>query len=166
MYQRRRSRKRQKNLLKLGDFLPKLLKKRKIHLDTLDYRVTDVWHKAVGPQISAQTAPVRFKNNTLFVNVSTPAWMQQLRFLKREIMDKVNAERGKEDIHNIHFSIGEIPPAPHLPSTRSEEFSEKFLKERDRRIIRENLSRIDDTELKGILKRVMTKEIIKRRLNE
>ena len=150
----------------MGDFLPKVLERRKIHLGALDYRVTDVWHKAVGPQISAQTAPVRFKNHTLSVRVSTPAWMQQLRFLKREIMDKVNAEWGKDEIHNIHFSIGDIPPKQHLPSTQSAEFSEKLLKERDRRIIRENLSRIDDTELKGILKRVMTKEIIKRRLNE
>lgn len=166
MYQRRRPTKRQKNLLKLGDFLPKLLKRKKIHLDTLDYRVTDVWYRAVGPQISAQTAPVRFKNNTLSVHVSTPAWMQQLRFLKREIMDKVNAEWGKEEIQNIHFSIGDIPPTPHSQSARSEESSEKLLKERDRRLIRENLSQLEDKELKGILKRVMTKEIIKRRLNE
>lgn len=166
MYQRRRSRKRQRNLLKMGDFLPRVLKRKKILLNILDYRITDTWHRAVGPQISAQTAPFKFKNNTLFVSVSTPAWMQQLRFMKREIMDKVNGERGKDEVHDIHFSLGEIPPSLAQPAGRAPHPAPPPLKEREKRLIRENLSQIEDEELKGILRKVMTKEIIKRRLNE
>jgi hypothetical protein len=166
MYPRRRSRKRQKNLLKMGDFLPKVLSKKKILLDILDYRILDTWHRAVGPQISVQTAPFKFKNNTLFVNVSTPAWMQQLRFMKQEIMDKVNDEWGKNEIKNIYFAIGDIPHTPVKPADAAADFSPRLLKERDKRLIRENLSRIGDEGLRDVLKKVMTKEIIRRRLAE
>ncbi|MDO9516151.1 MAG: DUF721 domain-containing protein [Syntrophales bacterium] len=166
MYQRRRPRKRQKNLLKMGDFLPKVLRKKNILLDMLDQNILDVWHRAVGPQILAQTAPFKFKNSTLFVNVSTPAWMQQLRFMKQEIMDKVNGEWGKNEIKNIYFSIGDIPSSPAQLADTAIDFNPSLLKERDKRVIRDNLSQVDDKELKGILKRVMTKEIIKRRINE
>ncbi len=166
MYQRRRLRKRQKNLLKMGDFLPKVLSKKKILLDILDHSILDTWHRAVGPQISANTNPFKFKNNTLFVNVSSPAWMQQLRFMKQEIMDKINPEWEKEEIKNIYFAIGDIPQTPAQPADPAADFSPRLLKERDKRLIRENLSQVDDEELKAILKKVMTKEIIKRRLNE
>lgn len=150
----------------MGDFLPKVLKRKKILLDILDQNILDTWRTAVGPQISAQTAPFKFKNNTLFVNVSTPAWMQQLSFMKQEIMDKVNDKWGKKEIKNIYFTIGDIPPAPTRPADDAVDFNPRLLKERDKRLIRENLSRIEDKELKGILKKLMTKEIIKRRMSE
>jgi len=150
----------------MGDFLQRALKKKKILLDLVDHRILDVWNKAVGLQISAHTNPFKFKNGTLFVNVSDPAWMQQLRFMKQEIMDKVNLEWKKEEIKNIYFSIGDIHRTPAKTADRLIDFSLYQLKERDKRLIRENLSQINDEELKDILKKVMTKEIIKRRLNE
>ncbi|MBW2674246.1 MAG: DUF721 domain-containing protein [Deltaproteobacteria bacterium] len=165
MYQRRRIRKRKTKLLKMGDFLPRVLKKKNILLDMLDQNILGAWRKAVGPQILAQTAPFKFKNDTLFVNVSTPAWMQQLRFMKQEIMDKVNSEGIQKEIKNIHFMIGDIPSAPAPPEDPAIDFNPRLLKERDKRLIKENLSQVGDKELKGILKRVMTREIIKRRLN-
>ena len=166
MYQRRRSAKRQKNLLKMGDFLPKVLKSKKLAVDILDYRITDVWYRAVGLQISAQTIPVKLKNHTLHVNVSTPAWMQQLHFMKQEILEKVNTEWGNDGIKNIHFAIGDIPSVPLRPEDHASDANPRLLKERDKRLIRENLSQIRDTELKAILKKVMTREIIKRKLSD
>jgi len=166
MYRTRRSGKRRRNLEKMGDFLPKALKRKKILLDLIDHRILEVWNSAVGPQISAHTKPFKFKNGTLFIHVSDPAWMQQLRFMKQEIMDKVNLEWEKKEIKNIYFSIGDIHHTPAKTADRPIDFSLYPLKERDKGLIRENLSQINDEELKDILKKVMTKEIIKRRLNE
>lgn len=166
MYQRRRTGKRRRNLQKMGDFLETVLKRKKILLDLIDYRILDVWKRAVGPQISANTNPFKFKNSTLFVYVSSPAWMQQLRFMKQEIMDKVNLESKKEEIKNIYFSIGDRHHIPAKKADHNIDFDRYPLKERDKRLIRENLSQIADEELKTILKKVMKKEIVKRRLNE
>ena len=149
----------------MGDFLEKTLKRREIHIDIVDHRILNTWNNAVGPQISAHTDPFKYRNGTLFVNVSNPAWMQQLRFMKQEIIDKINTESGKEDIKNIYFSIGDIRRTHATAADHAIDFRRYPLKERDRRLIRENLSRIEDKELKEILERVMKKEIIKRRLN-
>ena len=149
----------------MGDFLEKTLKKREIHIDIVDHRILHTWNSAVGPQISAHTNPFKYRNGTLFVNVSNPAWMQQLRFMKQEIVEKINAESGKEDIKNIYFSIGDIRRKSVTATDHPIDFSRYPLKKRDRRLIRENLSQIEDEELKEILERVMKKEIIKRRLS-
>ncbi|MEA2014561.1 MAG: DUF721 domain-containing protein [Thermodesulfobacteriota bacterium] len=150
----------------MGDFLGKALRRKKIFLDLIDHRILDIWNKAVGPQISAKTNPFKLKNNTLFVHVSAPAWMQQLRFMKQEIMDKVNLEWEKGEIENIYFSIGDIHHTPAKTANNLIDFDLYALKERDKRLIRENLSQIDDEGLRDILKKVMTKEMIKRRLND
>lgn len=150
----------------MGDFLQKALKRKKIHIDIVDHQISNTWNKTVGPQISAQTDPFKFKNGTLFVHVSNPAWLQQLNFMKQEIMEKVNLAWEKEEITNIYFSIGETQNSSKKTTDHSIDFSRYSLKEREKRLIRENLSRIEDEELKTILEQVMTKEIIKRRLDE
>lgn len=164
----RRFRKRQTNLLKLGDFLHNTLKRRKINLDMADTSLVDTWNKSVGEVITAQTFPFKLKNNTLFVKVSNSTWMQQLQFMKQDIIDKVNPAFADKTVKDIYFSIGKIP----TPSATKEEIEYTSgqvlysLKERDRRLIRESLKSIDDDELRSIIKRVMTKELSKRRLTE
>jgi hypothetical protein len=157
-----RKRKRQKNLQKLGDVLRKTLKNLNISRNFGDQNISNAWNKAVGPQISAQTHPDRLRKNTLFVKVSNSIWMHQLQFMKLEIIDKTNKILGKEMIKDVYFSLGVIP--------KNEEnfiFTEhNTLNERDSKMIRESAASVSDKELSNILKRVMTKEIIRRRMRE
>jgi predicted nucleic acid-binding Zn ribbon protein len=161
----RRVRKKQKNLLKLGDFLDKTLKRRKIFLDIADPFLIEAWNKSVGQGIAAQTYPFKFRNNTLFVKVSNSVWMQQLQFMKQDIIDKVNPAFGNKRVRNIYFSIGKIPLAREKTDGIAEHESYP-LKERDRRLIRKSLECVPDKELRSIIKRVMTREIVNRRITE
>jgi hypothetical protein len=161
-----RKRGKQVNLQKLGNVLQGILKKHNIFFDSEGQRLLEVWQKAVGPQISVQTRPDRLKRNTLFIKVSSSVWMQQLHSLKQEIMEKINQTLGKELIKNIHFSIGDIPSA--IPTnTYSSSFSSDFypLKDKEIKLIEKSISSVEDPELKEILRRVMTKNIIRRRLS-
>ena len=159
MYRKRR---RQKNLQKLGDVLQKTLKNLNISRDFTDQNILNAWNKAVGPQISAQTHPDRLRKNTLFVKVSNSIWMHQLQFMKFDIIDKTNKILGKEMIKNIYFSVGMIPK-----NEGNFIFPDEYsLNERDSKMIRESAASISDKELSDILKRVMTKEIIRRRMRE
>ena len=155
-------RKRKKNLQRLGDVLQKTLKGLKISRNFTDQNILNAWNKAVGPQISAQTHLDKLRKDTLFVKVSNSIWMHQLQFMKLDIIDKTNKILGKEMIKNIYFSIGVIP--------KNEEtftFPEQYpLSERDRKIIRESTASVSDKELGNLLKKVMTKEIIRRRIRE
>jgi Protein of unknown function (DUF721). len=126
----------------------------------------NIWYKVTGPQIAAQTQPQKLKGDTLFVKVSTSVWMHQLQFMKQEIIDKINESLGRETIKNIYFSIGVISPA--IPKNK-EKFTfphQYILNERDTKMIKESAGSISDQELSNILKRVMTKEIIRRRMRE
>jgi hypothetical protein len=151
----------------LGEILAKILKKRNIPHTSTDRRLLAIWRGAVGPQIASQTHPDSLKRGVLFVRVSAPVWMHQLQFMKEEILDKIKEHSSPEEIHNLHFSIGEIPappsgganppaPDPDLPP----------LTGRDRTMMSESLDAVRDPELRVILERVMAREIGRRRLRE
>ena len=42
------------------------------------------------------------------VNVSSAPWMQQLQFLKPELIEKLNETLGKELVEDIRFKIGPV----------------------------------------------------------
>jgi hypothetical protein len=162
-----RKRSTQTNLLKLGNILQGVLKKHNINIDSEEQRLLEIWNKAVGIKIAAHTRPERLKRNTLFVKVTSSVWMQQLHILKSEIIQKINQLLGKNLVKNIHFSIGEIPSAlarnPYPPSFSPESYP---LKDKEKKLIEKRTSSIADNELKEILKRVMIKNIIRRKLSQ
>jgi predicted nucleic acid-binding Zn ribbon protein len=156
----------QANLQKLGNILQGILKKHNINIDSEEQRLLETWNKAVGLQISAHTRPEKLKRNTLFVKVSSSVWMQQLHILKSDIIEKINQLLGKGLIKNVHFSIGEIPTTPSRNPYLSSFSPESYpLKDKEKKLIEKNTSSVTDHELKEILKRVMTKNIIRRRLS-
>ena len=162
-----RKRTHQARLQRLEGILQATLKRRKIFLNFEDKSILPLWNKAVGPQIAAQSRPGALKGETLFVKVSTSVWMQQLHFLKEEIIEKINQSLEGAKIKNIYFSIGEIPSAPLKGEEQLPFLMEKhFLKDRDRKLIEESIASLPDQELREILKRAMTKEISRRRFME
>lgn len=161
-----RKRGKQANLQSLGNVLQGVLKKHNIFLDAEEQRLLEIWRKAVGPQISVQTRPDRLKRDTLFVKVSSSAWMQQLHVLKPEIIEKINGLLGKESVKNIHFSIGETSPAALRDSYTVSLSPDSYpLRDKDKKMIEKSIASVADPELKEILRRVMTKNIIRRRLS-
>jgi len=132
----------------------------------MDQNIRNAWNKAVGPQIAAQTRPNRLRKDTLFIKVSNSIWMHQLQFMKQDIIDKTNKILGREMIKDIHFSIAVISPS--TPKNGGKFiFPDQYpFNERDRKIIEKSSASVSDKELGNILKRVMTKEIIRRRMRE
>jgi hypothetical protein len=151
----------------LGEILGKILKKRNIPHTPTDRRLLDVWRRAVGPQIAAQTHPDTLKRGVLFVRVSAPVWMHQLQFMKEEILERVKELSGPEGIRSLRFCIGEIPPSP-PGGAQATPIDPTFpsLAGRDRAMMRESLDTVRDPELRTILERVMTREIGRRRQRE
>ena len=154
-------------LQKIGDILQKALKRHHIPLRLEDQGLQKIWLEVVGPKTAAYTRPDAIKRDILFVKVANSVWMQQLHFLKQDILEKINREYKNNPIKNIFFSIDEMaasvmkkdnPPSP------DREIS--VLKSRDKKIIEKSIASITDEELRDILRRVMTKEMTRRRLIE
>lgn len=151
----------------LSDILQFVLKKQKIPVHFEDKTLRRIWNQAVGPQVSAQTAPMHVKRGALYVKVATSVWMHQLVFLKDEIIVKFNEISNRDPISAIHFSIGEVSAKPRRPAADAmPPISFDALKPRDQQTIRDSLAAIADPELKAVFERVMTKEIGRRRFME
>ncbi len=53
------------------------------------------WPRLVGPQVAAVTTPESVApDGTLFVRVTTSAWMNELQLMTPDIMARINAGRG------------------------------------------------------------------------
>ena len=90
----------------LGTVLQQALKASRIDVDLDAYRLWQQWKDVVGPAIAENTRPEAIKGKLLLVHVSSAPWMQQLQFLKPELIEKLNETIGKEVVGDIRFKIG------------------------------------------------------------
>lgn len=64
------------------------------------------WPKLVGPQIAQVTNPQSITaNGTLFVQVTTNAWMNELSLLEPELLRSLNANAARKPIRKIRWVL-------------------------------------------------------------
>jgi predicted nucleic acid-binding Zn ribbon protein len=69
--------------------------------------VVPEWPTLVGPQIAAVTTPKSITaNGTLFVAVTTNAWMNELSLLEPELLRSLNAKGGRIPVRRIRWVLG------------------------------------------------------------
>ena len=71
-------------------------------------QIWEVWDSVVGEAIARQARPQQVRNMILWISVSSSTWMQQLEFMKKEIVHRLNDHIGEVVIKDIRFRIGEI----------------------------------------------------------
>lgn len=90
------------------------------------------WREIVSPAVSSHAIPHHFSFDTLFVSAE-PVWANQLEYLKRELIDKINAYTCGETVKDIRFTAwkGKAQPLPVV----SEKTGEYLLSDRGDLII-------------------------------
>ncbi|HEV8234910.1 MAG TPA: DUF721 domain-containing protein [Gemmatimonadaceae bacterium] len=64
------------------------------------------WPRLVGPQIAAVTSPQSITaNGTLFVHVTTNAWMNELSMLEPELLRSLNAKPDRTPVRRIRWLL-------------------------------------------------------------
>jgi predicted nucleic acid-binding Zn ribbon protein len=97
-------------------------------VDPLVARSREIWAEAVGPQVAANSIPVRTSGGSLVVACSSSTWAAELAMLEPQLRDRV-AERLGEELRVIRFEVGtvireaedEAAPAPLRPATAEDE---------------------------------------------
>ncbi len=97
-----------RNLVHIRDILPRVLGNYRPAQDTNMIRIWEIWDSAVGAPIAMNAKPDVFKEGTLSVNVSSSAWIHQLKFLEKEMISNINAHLSTALIKHIRFKIGRI----------------------------------------------------------
>lgn len=78
------------------------------------------WPALVGAEVSRQAQPSLFRGRVLWVDVSDPIWLQQLQFLKMDLLAKLNKSLDGERVDDIRFQLAREPLCePQGPSTPS-----------------------------------------------
>lgn len=120
------------------------------------------WSDLVGPRVAARARPEGIRGRTLWVEVATSAWLQELTMLKTNLLDRLRERLGSPGLFDdIKFRLAgrggrEVPtpprprgrampspPRPVMPATGAAR----------ERIVRE-VSQIDDDELRELVARV------------
>ncbi len=113
------------------------------------------WDAAVGAQIAAKARPVSFRDGTLTVAVVSAPWMQQLSFLKKQIMEQVNERLGGDLIREIYLKAGRAKASSPRPEPKKK--TVRTLTEEENRRIAEQTAPVTDPELREAFARLLAK---------
>ena len=96
----------------LSRFVDSLAQKKSYQIQLLIY----YWQEIVGPSIAGHVRPVRMDFRTLFLAADAPVWANELRYMERELIDKINAFVCEELVNEIRF----CPPREKISDWRRE----------------------------------------------
>ena len=90
----------------LGDVLAGVLAKAGIAARVEQAGIIPEWSTLVGAQIAAVTEPQSIAaNGTLFVHVTTNAWMMELSLMEPELLRALNAKEGRAAVRKIRWLL-------------------------------------------------------------
>ena len=99
----------------LSTLLPSLFSDKPLGKRLKESVIWRVWDKAVGQPIASKARPSAFRQGILTVAVTSAPWMQQLGFLKQQLIEAVNGALGEEMVTEIYLKAGTLPPLPAPP---------------------------------------------------
>jgi len=138
----------------IRSILEKTFKALEIDVPLKSYSILGAWKEIVGESVALHTQPRSIRNRILFIDVSHPTWMQQLQFLKPQLLEKIKLFLGESHIQDIRFKLGQISPQIPTPSKaphwRKEDLDKETLKR-----IEDILQKIDDGGVKESLRKVL-----------
>lgn len=68
-----------------------------------EFEAVDIWDEVVGSHIAQVAHAERIDAGTLVVRVERATWRNELQFLKRELIDRINARLGTTVVTDIVF---------------------------------------------------------------
>lgn len=116
------------------------------------------WFQIAGEQIYQKTFPRMYKHKILTISVTNSAWMQELSFMRPQLLDRLADQVGPNVVLEIRFvldtSVGKNrhPVVKETPKPLQEANPERLSKE-----LMDAANNIDDPELALIIKRAASR---------
>jgi predicted nucleic acid-binding Zn ribbon protein len=140
----------------VSDLLTALLRGTPAEKRLQEGRIWLVWEDAVGSRIASHAVPSGFRDGTLTVSVDSAPWMQQLSYLKRELISKVNEELGYEQVKDLYFKAGKIAAAAEPEKPKPAQRRELSAEEQS--LIAEQSAAATDPDLQAVFERLIRKD--------
>ena len=78
-----------------------------------EYRAVEAWEEVVGTRVAEHSKATGIRDGTLFVDVTSSVWMQELQLLRGEIIERLNAHLERSFVKQVILSM-ERSPGPRL----------------------------------------------------
>ena len=152
-------RKRLKNFITFAEVLGKTSGRFRIKIGLMKYSLWDNWKKIMPKTVSDHTTPVRWNNNVLVVGTTTSTWVQELTYLKPELLDRIKRYQPKLKIKDIYFETGHTI----FDNTKEarQERKKQQLSDDSKKRINEWTKDIDDDDLKNSIQNALV-SVLKR----
>ncbi|MFO8175000.1 MAG: DUF721 domain-containing protein [Gemmatimonadota bacterium] len=92
---------------RVGDLLGSFLERKGLREALKRVDAAEEWEERVGEAIGRVTRARGVRDETLFVEVRSSAWLMELNLMKKEILAKVNHGRDEGLIERIVFVLAE-----------------------------------------------------------
>ena len=97
-----------KKPIPLGDLIYQLMHQHRPNSADHLARIWDVWSAAVGESIARNAKPGAVHGKVLVVHVTNSTWLHQLRFMKADILTKLNQHLETGSVTDMKFKIGAL----------------------------------------------------------
>lgn len=118
------------------------------------FHIQEVWKETVGVHIAKKTYADGIRNGIVYVNVETSAWMQELTFMKPEILKRLNEVLPAPGVKDIRFKLGKMQPVEN-----NSDADMVPLTEAERILIEKQTAGIKDTDIRASLQSLFTAQI-------
>lgn len=95
-------------MYKVSGILERLIKQYGLEGKMAEYVIAEKWEDIVGKIIASHTRPVGIRHRRLQVLVDSPAWLQEISFYRRELIERVNRYMGKKIINQVYLRTGQL----------------------------------------------------------
>ena len=93
----------------LPDILSRFLKTHGMAIHMLEFRLQQHWPEIVGEHVARHTWPDSVRHRKLYLVAENSVWLQQLLFLKPELLAKINGAADGEALTDIVLRVGTVP---------------------------------------------------------
>ncbi len=87
--------------------LPGVLSHLRLEQRLDESKIQTIWSQILDPTLVAHAQPAGFAKGTLFVNVDSSVWLNEIvRYRRHEILERLQTALGKTVVQRISFRIG------------------------------------------------------------
>ncbi|MBR4998173.1 MAG: DUF721 domain-containing protein [Bacteroidaceae bacterium] len=88
----------------IGDLLRQFLRQQGLESPLNEYRLIQGWTHVMGPIVARYTRNLVIRNQTLYVQLSSPVLRQELMMQRRELVERLNTYAGAQVICDLVVS--------------------------------------------------------------
>ena len=70
-----------------------------------EYQAVEAWAEVVGDLVAEHSKATSIREGTLFVDVTSSVWMQELQLLRGEIIERLNEHLGRSVVRQVVLSM-------------------------------------------------------------